>query len=252
MELTKIHNDLNMTGFSNFTATELDLFFVLCTRVKDSKVKTIELTFSELKKLSDYTPETNTRFIKDLLNIKDKIFNVAFNIKDTPQQNLVGGFVLFPTFLIDKDKQIVYIGVNEQFEYLFNVLEGNFTMFELQEFVKLEGKYTKNIYRLLKQWRTIGKASIKIEDFKALVDMPKSYRMTHIDSKVIEPAIEEFKKNDIFKNIKVEKIKGGQGNRVQKLEFTFEPEHRMIQEKNEEILPEIPLFNWGSGDKTSP
>lgn len=60
------------------------------------------------------------------------------------------------------------VSVNKRFDFFLNELTSNFTRFELEEFTNLESKYSKAMYRLLKQWRTVGKKEWSIEDFRYL------------------------------------------------------------------------------------
>ncbi len=51
----------------------------------------------------------------------------------------------------------------------------DFTRFELAEFVELEGKYTKTLYRLLKQYRQKGLMMMDWQKFKEIMDIPKAF-----------------------------------------------------------------------------
>ena len=52
----------------------------------------------------------------------------------------------------------------------------NFTIFELLEFTSLSSKYSKTLYRLLKQWRTQGEYIFHdIADFREKMDIPESF-----------------------------------------------------------------------------
>ena len=62
------------------------------------------------------------------------------------------------------------------------------------------------MFKLLKQFDSTGKRDFKIEDFRELLDIPASYRISEINSKVLtKKNIEELEK--VFKNLKIEKIK---------------------------------------------
>ena len=54
------------------------------------------------------------------------------------------------------------------------------------------------MYRLLKQWRTVGKKEWSIEDFRYLLDIPKSYQLIDIDRKVLNPIKNEL---SLYKNL---------------------------------------------------
>lgn len=104
-----------------------------------------------------------------------------------------------------------------------NNLNANFTRFELEEFVKLKSTYAKNLYRLLKQYRTTGERYFDTNEFKELMAIPKTYSTGNIQQKVIKPCMNELKK--IFSNLEIEVIKSkGQGTPITAYKFTWKPE----------------------------
>lgn len=135
--------------------------------------------------------------------------------------------------------------VNPQFEYILNQLTANFTAFELSEFIALSGKYTKTLYRLLKQYRTTGKAYFEWEEFCRIMDIPEKFAMCDIDKRILKPAIKELsKERNLFDQVRVpfknlayekEKAKGrGRGGKVSGITFTFKPENIEMQKLENE------------------
>ena len=108
-------------------------------------------------------------------------------------------------------------------EYILNKLNidtGNWTQFEFFEFATLKSVYSKTVYRFLKQYRKTGFWKVDLEDFRNLLSIPKSYKPTHIDSRVLKPVMTELP--SIFKGLKVHKIKSRRrGNQLLGYEFTF-------------------------------
>ena len=100
---------------------------------------------------------------------------------------------------------------------MLNVLDREFTRFELEEFVDLKSSYAKECYRRLKQWRKTGKWYVKIEEFRRLLSVPETYRMCDIDKWVLEPIYDELSK--IFEDFAIKKIK--KGRKVVELHFIF-------------------------------
>ena len=81
------------------------------------------------------------------------------------------------------------------------------------------------MFRLLKQYRVTGTYVVKMEDFRELLDIPKSYKISHIDQKVLAPIKGEL--SPIFKNLKITKNKSKRrGNKVLGFTFTFSPEEK--------------------------
>lgn len=118
-----------------------------------------------------------------------------------------------------KKKHYIDVSVNKEFEYILNELKVNFTRFELEEFTKLKSSYSKQMFKLLAQYNSTGILIISMDVFREKLDIPVSYKMHHIDSKILKPIMNELK--SYFRNLKLEKIK--KGRNIDKLKFTFSP-----------------------------
>ncbi|WP_234446200.1 replication initiation protein, partial [Campylobacter fetus] len=119
-------------------------------------------------------------------------------------------------------------------------MRGEYVMsFELKEFIGLNSKYAKTLYRLLKQFRSSGKCIIyskKWDEFREIMDIPQSYQISDIDKRILKPSIKELSaerdlfnnKKPIFENLTYKKIKDpkgrGRGGKVIGIEFYFTPE----------------------------
>ena len=219
-EVVKYHNDLNTVPFRRFNSRELDLFFAICAKMKGKENKEVIFSFGELKGLIQYKFTGKQRFIDDLDSLLyDKLLDLKFKYDN---DNSRGGGALFTDYDIDKNGDYVTISVNEKLTYILNQLERVFTRFELEEFTTLRSSYAKNMYRLLKQWKSVGKKSWSIEEFRRLLDIPESYPMREIDKRVLTPIETEL--SPIFKGLSINKEKKGRGGKVTSIEFTFQAE----------------------------
>lgn len=132
-------------------------------------------------------------------------------------------FVLFPTFTINLNKQELTIAVNEHFKFILNELIKNFTRFELKDFISLQSKYSKTLFRLLKQFKTTGILDISLNDFVIKMDIPTSYRIKDITNKIINPSLKELQ--NYFMNLQCTiKYEQKRGKPVTGYIFTFKPE----------------------------
>ena len=223
-----IHNDFNNVSLKGLKEKELDLLISLCYKLRDEGIEEVKLPFDELKKLSRYEGKDNQRFVKDLDSVYKKLIGLNFKYED---ENKIIRFVLFKSYEIDKNEKIVTIAVNEKFKYILNQLTGNFTKFELNQFVNLTSQYSKHIFRLLKQFSETGWREFLLSDFRELLNIPEKYRISEIDKKVLnEKILKELGNN--FKNLKVIKLKDGRS--VYKLRFEWEVEKK---KKEIEVLP---------------
>ena len=216
MDLFVIHNDFNNVSLKGLKEKELDLLISLCYKLRDEGIEEVKIPFDELKKLSKYEGKDNQRFVKDLDSVYKKLIELNFKYED---ESKIIRFVLFKSYEIDKIEKNVTIAVNEKFKYILNQLTGNFTKFELNQFVGLNSQYSKNIFRLLKQFNGAGWREFLLSDFRELLNIPVKYRISEIDKYVLNKKIvEELQKS--FTKLKVLKIK--KGREVYKIRFEWD------------------------------
>ncbi|HAQ1387851.1 TPA: replication initiation protein [Enterococcus faecium Ef_aus0057] len=214
-----------------FTSVEMNLFFSIISRMRDVGDKKVQFTFEQLKDLSNYKATANVRFIDDLETTYDKLMDLRFGRRsaDGLQRER---FVLFNQFKIDGKADIPFaeIQVHEKALPLLNNLE-EWVRYSLQQFNELESSYSKTMFRLLKQYRTKGIANFSKEDFHELLDIPKSYRESDINKKIIKPIRQEL--TAIFKGLTIQKRYGkGRGKPVIGYQFTFKPEIKKSDDFN--------------------
>ena len=112
---------------------------------------------------------------------------------------------LFSRFDIFPKERKVIVQVSPNFDYMVNRISANFTSYELHEFTQIRSTYAKSVYRLLKQWRTIGKKEFDINEFKRLLDTPEYYGPSEIDKNILKPVSREL--TQYFKKLKIKKVK---------------------------------------------
>ncbi|MDW4192159.1 RepB family plasmid replication initiator protein [Staphylococcus saprophyticus] len=229
-ETVVYRNEMNLVPLRKFTSTEVDLFFTLCNKLKEQDTRRLEIHFDELKHLSNYYSRSQDRFVKDLEHVYDKMLNLTYTERNGKSFKK---FVLFTSYEVDVDEQHLAISVNNDLKHILNSITADFTKFELQEMTYLKSTYAKNMFRLLKQYKSTGYLKISIEDFRERLDIPKSYRMTDLNKNIFAPIINEL--SSIFKNLNINKVKAKKGRKIEWLEFTFEPEKRIHSKRQPEM-----------------
>lgn len=228
--VVKYHNDLNKLTFQRFGQIDFDFFMVLCSEINHSDNSMVSISFREFKKLSGYsTKNTEERFIRDL---KSMNYKQLLSTGEVKVGNKIRQFVLFKEFEIDPDNKVITAKVNEDYKYILKEITKNFTMFELQEFVSLDSKYAKTLYRLLKQFRKTGVYITPLDEFKRIMGIPESYTNMKIGQKIINPSVKALK--PYFNNLSCEvQYEAKRGRPVKGYKFTFEPEKilKQIQEQ---------------------
>ncbi len=132
----------------------------------------------------------------------------------------------------DEEKHVTYIQVDEISSALFNELDREFIRFELRKYLMLPGIYSKQLYRLLKQWRTKGDYAEKLDEWRILMDVPQSYKTKDITRRVIDPAIEALHHMTTFSDLHFEYLRTGQ--KATHVHFMWKPE-KPGQEKQDKI-----------------
>lgn len=222
----RYNNDMNTIPFRNFTATELDLFFTICANIKEQGTDILTFDFDKLRELSNYEPTSLKRFADDLDKTYKKL--IELNIRLDYENGDFERFALFNRYRVSMENKTIEIQVNELFKYILNDLNiGNFTRFELAEFTELSSTYSKAIYRLMKQWKTVGKWEVDIDEFRRLLDVPESYKMGDIDKRILNPALKDL--SPYFDKLKIKKLDrnkrvSGRGRPVKFIQFTFTPQ----------------------------
>lgn len=230
-EIVKYNNQMNQIAFTGLSAIDIDLFMLICAKTKERKDELIKLSFTELKKELGLSNKSDKYFAAEIQRLSKKLKHIGGSFNNGTSFD---EFVLFPTFhgtaVIEEhavygylDKGTMIVRVNPDFAFLLNELTKNFTRFELSEFVQLESKYSKNLYRLLKQYRKTGTYTVEAEKFRELMDCPKSYQNMYFMRDCVNVAIKELSQG-YFAGLKVEPIRAHKrGAPIVAYKFTFKP-----------------------------
>lgn len=217
-EVVKYHNDLNTVVMRTWTSEEMNFFFTILTKAKEQGVKKLVFNTDELKELS--SSSRKYRWEETVTNAAKKIGQLTYFEQSERKFRVM---TLFEFFEVDLDKKMVEVKVSSNFDYILNKLETQFTRYELEEFTSIRSTYAKTMYRLLKQWRTVGRKEFSVDDLKRILDTPGSYRPSEIDRLILKPIKEQL--SPYFVDLKVKKIKSNKrGNPVLGYEFTWNPE----------------------------
>lgn len=222
-DLVKYGNELNNYDIGKFSASQADLFTLVVFNMRGTNRAT--LTYSEVaEKLGLVKSHKDFKHLKD-----ESIRNLlGLQYKWIDESGRRGAYYnVFKMVEWDDDTETVDIEVFESFQHIFENLQREFTVFSLAEFLHIKGKHTKTLYRLLKQWRTVGSTpTFPLEKIRFLFGLDSKYKIGDIDRRVINPAIDELK--DYFPGLAVhkefEKRKGKGRPKLVGYSFSFEKE----------------------------
>ena len=212
-EIVKYDNILNELSFTNFDENDLNLFMVLCSRMRDLGDEKQVFEYDYLMDLLEWDKRQRIDvFHNEILKMADKlrIIGTSVNISDDEWVS----FDLFPTLRGNKKKRLLTVQINPEFKYILNDISKNFTRFELKEYVELGGRYSKQLYQHLKQFKSSGWWQVSIDDFRRLLSIPDSMETRRIMNKVINPAIEVIRSCKGFSELSVEVLQSKRRGRA--------------------------------------
>lgn len=259
-EIVKHHNDFNKLSLGNFSELEQNLLFGILTNCQNKSIVDIEIQADDLKRFVDRTNATQEQLFKLVDDLATNFFKLDFTrIKECPDgskekeiYNLFSRFTMKYYGKNDKDPNArlekIILRVNSDFAYLINEFTGDFTQYELEEFLYLRGKYTKILYRLLKEIRTTGYYIKKWQDFKDLMGIPESMSVSMIEKQILKPCVEKlsetikthlFDARIPFENLeyRLKKDNSKRGKpQVTHIEFYFKPQEASCLDERQKYI----------------
>ena len=150
---------------------------------------------------------------------------LLLNYEAILSQNEIVQFVFFRTSAYAwMTRKWIYLSTNML--YIYSMTSKNFTAFELKQFMSLESKYAKTLYRLLKQFRSTGDLMITAEDFRDRLGIPKAYTSKIITRDIIKPTVDALQ--DFFPHLTYEVIRSSrQGRPIKGYKFIFDADHQL-------------------------
>ncbi|MBZ7963297.1 replication initiation protein [Campylobacter sp. W0049] len=236
------HNMLNRFVFKDFNAIDYNLFFTICYfAVKNKNEKNLEISL-DFKVLQDFLPKERNkkRFYDNVVRFALKLngLKTSDTYFDDEGYRIFSISSFFDEIKVKEKEEKIYFKIREKSLCLIYDVMQNYTKIDIKDFCGISSKYSKILYRLLKQWEGTGEFIISFDEFCILMDIPSSYDLEKIEKKVIKPSISILngdKNNDkiYFSNLTYEKIKEkgvgnlGRGGKVKEFCFYFEiPENR--------------------------
>lgn len=210
-----------------------NIFWLIAAQVKDQGGNRITLSPDQIKREVGYNSHiSNKQIAKNVDETFSRLLTIQLSKEEKDQKTGHTNKIrenIFKRSVVDTDTLETSVEVSDSFLYLFNHLE-HWTRFSITQYVRLHSNYSRKLFRLLKQWRTVGRKEYKIDDFRRRLQIPKSYRPTDIDRRVLSLCMEELCAN--FQNFKITKNyrKGVRGRKLESYIFTWVPEKNNQQD----------------------
>lgn len=225
MPMVIYSNSLNNINFGTLKSNEQNLIFSIFVKVRNKGNAPVEFSPYEISQtcLKNLSLKEMTEYVTSLKNHFFKLdFSNILQVKEGIIEETYVNF--FKSFTIKKNEKGEFISliveVNERFEHLVNKISSDFTAFELANFLVLDSKYAKTLFRLLKQYKSTGEATFNWKEFKEMMAIPNTstFTTTRIKNKILIPAIKEISYDsfNIFKN-----YRGSEGPSFKNLTFSL-------------------------------
>lgn len=246
-EVVKYANELNKMGFTSLSPNQQNILFTFFTLFKEIENNKLVISLDEIIELAELDKsKTNTDYLNTLL---DKLRDLqSFTFRFEPNPKTIEQVIIFPKIRILKDEKTLEVEINSDFKKMYLAVYKNFTRFYLKEFSALPSSYTKTIYRNLRQFQTTGVWSVSYDEFKRLLEIPKSYQSCDIDKQILKPSLKilgektlfDFGERTIFDNLQLVKCdKNGdevkKGKKIKTLNFHFKPIDKSKEQKAKEL-----------------
>ena len=242
--VVRYNNGFNTVPLRKFSPVEMDLFWSICSKMKRKGTDELTFDFESFKSTANYDRREKESFYFALKSTWEKMKSLSYKFEDS---TYFEDLVLFQRFVIDKENEKVILQASNRFEFILNNISKNFTRFELETMTKLSSTYTKELYRQLMAHKDLSDGTgawyVKVDDFRKVLSIPDSYRMSDIDRQIFNTAKKEFtlvqeNGRPLFEYFRVEKVKAKKGNRISSFKIYFK-EHRL----------NISMHNWLNEDE---
>lgn len=216
--VVKYDNKFNKTSLSLLTKVESDVLLSVLSRMDKMSSEddryVAEFTFKEIREM------TGSKHLK-----ASRIKNTFDTLLDTKVEFFTGSTYnkgnLFSHYSLE-DKSTAKIVLTKNMTKQLIPIAKEYTILKLDEYINLPNNYSKEVYRLLRQFRHSGVALISKKDLYRILNPPKSYNEYDFIRKVLLPSIEYNK--EYFQDLTINL----NGNRLPNvIKFIFKPHERM-------------------------
>lgn len=191
--VVRYNNGFNTVPLRKFSPVEMDLFWSICSKMKRKGTDELTFDFESFKSIANYDRREKESFYFALKSTWEKMKSLSYKFEDS---TYFEDLVLFQRFVIDKENEKVILQASNRFEFILNNISKNFTRFELETMTKLSSTYTKELYRQLMAHKDLSDGTgawyVKVDDFRKVLSIPDSYRMSDIDRQIFNTAKKEF------------------------------------------------------------
>lgn len=234
-EIVKFDNRFNSISVRGvgFKETEYKLLWYMCYKAIDQGTDVIKITFDALKQNGVLSKNYTRPELKKMLNdFYAKLKNFEYISDNYDENGNVQRWLVFYGYETHFENNEMDFKVTPQAVFFFNKLAKHFTVFEYKELLLLKTNDGINLFRQLKQWRTVGQVTFDIEFVRNFLDIPEDLPTKKV-TQAVKTAVEDLKKNLplTYANLSYKSIR--RNKYIAGYTFTFDPEpQNELQGKN--------------------
>ncbi len=190
---------------SNYTLAEQRLLALYLSRINptdENKSKTVEFTFAEFKQILGLQNNNRVYWQQAFNSLVTKTITYEYS---TDRYDAWTTSVVFQKVVMLRDKNTdeltIELTASEDMMPIFFDLKNNYTKYQLWNCLRLSSSNQIRMYEILKQYQTVSRRTIVIDDLKSMLGMSKDEYKVWNDFKirVIEPCKKSLKENtDIY------------------------------------------------------
>lgn len=220
------NNYLNTIGLKKFTENELNLFFFFLKELNYEEDNELAIPYYQIKKETNLEKMRTVVFTNLLRSMIDKLIKITFVREKVDEYGKLDyiHYTIFNKFHIKEREKIIIIKISEDAIPLLNNFFRDFTKMDFTVYLNFKSKYSKEIYRHLRQFDKTRLWRVNVADFSELILVPEKYEFFKIVTNIIKPSIEELKSvyPDLRVNYIYEEKTGKRGRpKVKTLEFLY-------------------------------
>lgn len=156
-------------------------------------------------------------------------------------------YVWFPMIDYDEDRQSVVLELHRDTKkMLLDAKQNNesLTYYGLRYVLPMKSQYSKRIYYMCKEWTSTGKRFDTIDDFRAKLEIPKSYKYGMIKKSILDKSVEEINNtSDIEISYSETFEKGRGGAKVVGLTWTVKEKNKDHKSDKKKVVKTNNSFN---------
>lgn len=243
----EVNNQDLFRAIDLFSDVENNLFYIIIAQVVNERDSTIKISAEAIKDLLNYKRVMSKKaFIDIIANAFTKFVKIVVKMQATDENGKKVTIIepLFNKVQISNDTFDCKIQINSKYIPLFNNFK-QWTRFSVVQYTNLHSMYSKRLFRILKQNRTLGKKKFQYDEFRKELNIPDSYRSSNINMRVLKPAWEELA--PYFKDLRIEKefvSKNGRGKGkiLNSYIFTWQAEEKEQKDFQSGLLEDLTGF----------